>query len=133
MKIYKGKRYLCKKNYTSEGGFAYLYLSGRTYLSEMDGCITDERGERDVKWYDDAIPEYFEEIANGVETETRPSHYGGDENPHEPIKIIQHYNLSFELGNVIKYVLRSDKKGQREADLKKAMQYLQFELNKLNK
>lgn len=35
----------------------------------------------------------------------RPEHYGGDSNPFEAIKIIDHYNLNFNLGNVIKYIL----------------------------
>jgi hypothetical protein len=58
-------------------------------------------------------------------------HYGGKDNPHEPIKIIQHYNLSFELGNVIKYVLRN--KDNRIADLKKAVDYLYTEIEKLER
>lgn len=59
-----------------------------------------------------------------------PAHYGGD-NPMEVIKIINHYNLNFELGNVAKYVLRSDKKGNKLEDLKKAAWYLQHEIKKL--
>jgi hypothetical protein len=59
-----------------------------------------------------------------------PAHYGGD-NPMEVIKIINHYNLGFELGNVAKYVLRSDKKGNKLEDLKKAAWYLQHEIKKL--
>lgn len=52
---------------------------------------------------------------------------------YEPIKIIQHYDLNFSLGNVIKYVLRAGKKegNTKEADLKKAIDYLNFELNNL--
>lgn len=63
----------------------------------------------------------------------RPAHYGGDENPFEPIKIIQYYNLNFELGNTIKYVLRAGKKNNTIEDLEKAKQYLQFEIDKLKR
>jgi hypothetical protein len=59
-----------------------------------------------------------------------PAHYGGD-NPMEVIKIIDHYKLPFSLGNTIKYVLRSDSKGNKLEDLKKAAWYLQHEINKL--
>jgi hypothetical protein len=59
-----------------------------------------------------------------------PAHYGGD-NPLEVIKIIDHYKLPFSLGNTIKYVLRSDSKGNKLEDLKKAAWYLQHEINKL--
>jgi hypothetical protein len=39
-------------------------------------------------------------------------HYGGEDNPHEPttagkIKNIEYYDLGFNLGNVIKYILRA--------------------------
>ena len=53
-----------------------------------------------------------------------PSHYGGEENVYEAIKIIEHYDLGFHLGNVIKYILRSDKKGAEIEDLKKAQWYI---------
>lgn len=64
-------------------------------------------------------------------------HYGGEDNPHEPIKIIEYYDLSFHLGNVIKYVLRSDYKIQningKIEDLKKAIWYLGREIENLEK
>lgn len=65
--------------------------------------------------------------------EVRPDHYGGEANPFEPRKIIRHYNLSPNLANVIKYVLRAGKKKNvpMEEDLKKAITYLSFELEDL--
>lgn len=35
------------------------------------------------------------------------NHYGGVDNPHEPIKIIEYYDLNFNMGNVVKYILRA--------------------------
>ena len=64
------------------------------------------------------------------EAVNHPKHYGGEDNPLEVIKIINHYDLNFELGNVLKYVLRADKKGNRKQDLQKALWYLQHEINK---
>ena len=52
-----------------------------------------------------------------------PKHYGGD-NTYEAIKVIEYYNLDFHLGNVLKYILRADKKGKELEDLKKAQWYL---------
>jgi hypothetical protein len=52
-----------------------------------------------------------------------PQHYGGD-NTYEAIKVIEHYSLDFHLGNVLKYILRADKKGNELEDLKKAQWYL---------
>jgi hypothetical protein len=76
-----------------------------------------------------------EDIGDNVHQATKemvnhPAHYGGD-NPMEVIKIIDHYKLPFSLGNTIKYVLRSDSKGNKLEDLKKAAWYLQHEINKL--
>lgn len=61
----------------------------------------------------------------------RPSHYGGEENPYEPIKVIEHYNLGFHLGNAIKYILRAGKKGSYLEDLKKAKWYLEREIDRI--
>jgi hypothetical protein len=57
-----------------------------------------------------------------------PDHYQG--NKMEVIDIIEDYELGFNLGNTIKYVLRADKKGNKKQDLQKAMWYLERELSK---
>jgi translation initiation factor 2B subunit (eIF-2B alpha/beta/delta family) len=58
----------------------------------------------------------------------QPDHYGGKDNPYEAIKVIKAHNLNFCLGNVIKYVLRAGKKGDRAEDLRKAIKYLEMEI-----
>ncbi len=73
------------------------------------------------------IPRRAEERVN------HPAHYGGANNPHEPIKIIKHYKLNFALGCVIKYVLRAELKGTPLEDLKKALWYLQDEISEREK
>lgn len=64
-------------------------------------------------------------------------HYGGDDNPHEPIKIIEYYDLNFSLGNVIKYILRAGVKHPgvdgKIQDLAKAKYYINRELDRLEK
>ena len=74
-------------------------------------------------------PVFFEIMSNI----TRPTHYGGEENPFEPIKVILHYKLCFPLGNVIKYVLRAGKKDDIIQDLEKAREYLDFKINDLKR
>lgn len=63
----------------------------------------------------------------------RPDHYGGEENPLEVIKIIDHYNLNFNTGNAIKYIIRAGVKNptRHVEDLKKAITYLEFEVKKV--
>lgn len=69
-------------------------------------------------------------VVQGVDAWDRPEHYGGEVNPFEPIKIIEHYDLNFNLGNAIKYVLKAPFKGTALKDLKKAYTYLGFEIRK---
>lgn len=59
-----------------------------------------------------------------------PSHYGGEDNPYEAIKVIEAWNLGFCLGNTIKYISRAGKKGSKLEDLKKARWYLDREIKK---
>lgn len=58
-----------------------------------------------------------------------PEHYQGKK--FEVIDIIDDYNLSFSLGNVIKYVLRAGKKEDAVEDLEKARWYLNREIDDL--
>jgi hypothetical protein len=56
-----------------------------------------------------------------------PSHYIS-QNGIEAIQVIEAFNLNFNLGNVIKYALRSGKKENELQDLKKALWYLKREI-----
>lgn len=60
-----------------------------------------------------------------------PVHYGGENNPYEAIKVIEAWELNFNLGNTAKYISRSGKKPGAGAleDLKKARWYLDREIN----
>lgn len=62
-----------------------------------------------------------------------PSHYGGKDNVYEVIKIIEHYNLDFHIGNLVKYVIRAGKKDPAKEleDLKKARFYLDRKIQNL--
>lgn len=57
-----------------------------------------------------------------------PAHYQSDR--FEVIDIIEAFELNFNLGNVIKYILRAGKKGDRLEDLRKAQWYLNREIEK---
>lgn len=57
-----------------------------------------------------------------------PPHYGGGDNVYEAIKVIEAWGLGFCLGNTVKYISRAGKKGSRVEDLKKALWYLQREV-----
>ena len=57
-----------------------------------------------------------------------PAHYGGADNPHEAIKVIEAWGLGFNLGNTVKYISRSEKNGAPIEDLEKARWYLDREI-----
>lgn len=56
-----------------------------------------------------------------------PAHYS-EGRSFEPKDVIRDWNLNFNLGNVVKYVSRAGRKGDALEDLRKARQYLDFEI-----
>lgn len=65
---------------------------------------------------------------------SRPSHYQGGPacpqcgRPVECIDVVE--RLGFSLGNVVKYIWRADSKGERLEQLRKALWYLQREVDR---
>ena len=58
-----------------------------------------------------------------------PIHYGGEDNPHETIKVIEAWGLGFHLGNAVKYLSRAGKKASNPIeDLEKAKWYIDREI-----
>ena len=61
------------------------------------------------------------------ETVNHPQHYGGEDNPHEVIKVLEAWLTpdeyrGFLKGNIIKYLARAKHKGEHE-DHRKAQWY----------
>ena len=71
--------------------------------------------------------------ANQAEAVDHPAHYGGEANPYEAIKVIEAWELGFNLGNTVKYISRAGKKGSALEDLKKARWYLDREITNREK
>lgn len=59
----------------------------------------------------------------------KPIHYSG--NGMQAIDVIDAFNLNFNLGNSIKYILRAGKKGDAKEDLQKAIWYLNREIENI--
>ena len=64
-----------------------------------------------------------------MEKINHPEHYKG--NKYEAIDIIDDYQLGFNLGNAVKYILRCGKKDDAIEDLRKAKWYIGHEICKL--
>ena len=60
----------------------------------------------------------------------RPAHYTFS--AIEPIAVIEAWELGFCLGNVVKYLARAGRKGDRLEDLKKARWYLDREIGRMD-
>jgi hypothetical protein len=60
-----------------------------------------------------------------------PQHYGGGDNVYEAIKVIEAWDLGFNMGNTVKYIARCGKKDDELQELKKASWYLEREIAKL--
>lgn len=58
-----------------------------------------------------------------------PSHYGANPEGIECIQVVQHMN--FNRGNAVKYLWRAGAKGNEIEDLRKAIQYIEFEIARL--
>ena len=68
------------------------------------------------KWQDDAI--------------NHPPHYTGHASGVECITVTEHHN--FCIGNAIKYLWRAGSKGDAVQDLRKAIWYIEREINRLH-
>ena len=60
-----------------------------------------------------------------------PAHYNAGR--FEVIDVIEDWRLGFSLGNAVKYIARSEHKGKKLEDLKKARWYLDREIQNLEK
>lgn len=65
------------------------------------------------------------------ETPIVPTHYNST--AITALQVIDDWKLNFYLGNVVKYIARNELKGNQLQDLKKASQYLDLYIKKLEK
>ena len=59
-----------------------------------------------------------------------PKHYGGEASVYEAIKVIEAWDLGFNLGNVVKYITRHRRKGEGASDIEKVIHYCELILEK---
>ena len=66
---------------------------------------------------------------------TEPSYYSGTKYGYSARKIVEDFDLSYNVGTAVSYLLRAGKKegNPAEQDIQKAINHLHFELDKLFK
>jgi hypothetical protein len=70
----------------------------------------------------------MEELRSIFDNVHKPSHYiAGRE--FEPKDVIRDWGLNFNLGNAVKYIARAGRKDDLVQDLRKAQEYIQFEID----
>lgn len=105
---------------------AYSY----SYISKvLSVWRAKQQGVKVVKYLSEAFEDEKEFGNSNVDLVNHPPHYttGGI----ETIDFIEAKKLSYNLGNVVKYITRADHKGNRKQDLMKARWYLDRELIKV--
>ena len=75
--------------------------------------------------YDDAFDEQELTVTDNINS---PKHYTSGK--FEVIDVIEDWGLNFRLANTVKYIARHQHKGKPLEDLKKALWYLQREIDK---
>lgn len=63
---------------------------------------------------------------------SNPAHYT-EGRKYKPRKVIADWDLNFNLGNAVKYLARAGRKGDKIEDLRKAIQYIEFEIDECSK
>ena len=80
----------------------------------------------------DNLSTWIKSLDEQKQSSSTPSHYQGTI---QPIDLINAQNLNFNLGNVVKYVCRAGKKQGENvlSDLKKAQNYINYEIERVTK
>ena len=130
--IKKGDKFKCIKSVCiNDNPNEVAYDKGKIYISEEDGCITDNDKNINHKWHDDWILEFFIRITDTSELQkemvNHPSHYKN--NKYECIDVMfdifgKEKVLAFCELNAFKYQWRANFKGTDIQDKKKAIWYL---------
>ena len=130
--IKKGDKFKCIKSVCiNDNPNEVAYDKDKIYISEEDGCITDNDKNINHKWNDDWILEFFIRITDTSEHQkemvNHPSHYKN--NKYEAIDVMldifgKDKTVAFCELNAFKYLWRANNKGTDIQDKKKAIWYL---------
>ena len=119
-RYYKDNPELIKKEINSISMLAND-MTGKEFMEMVNNPTQEE------------IIEFNRQESKKTERVDHPTHYGGEDNPYEAIKVIEEWDLGFNLGNAVKYIARADKKGNKLQDLEKSSWYINREIKKLKK
>ena len=129
MIIKKGDKFECIKDVIMDNNPKDIaYTSGKIYISELDGYITDDQNKVNHYWSNEESEQYFIKLPkNKKEMVNHPSHYKN--NKYECIDVMldifgKDKTAAFCELNAFKYLWRANNKGTDIQDKKKAEWYL---------
>ena len=129
MIIKKGDKFECIKDVIMDNNPKDIaYTSGKIYISELDGYITDDQNKADHHWSNEESEQYFIKLPkNKKEMVNHPSHYKN--NKYECIDVMldifgKDKTAAFCELNAFKYLWRANNKGTDIQDKKKAEWYI---------
>lgn len=130
--IKKGDEFECiKPVIMDDNPLDVVYTEGELYISEYDGCITDNQNNKSHYWNDKEVAIYFKKVntlpKKQKEMVNHPSHYKNGK--YEAIDIMidvfgKDKVADFCELNAFKYLWRANNKGTDIQDKKKAIWYL---------
>ena len=102
------------------------YVNRNIYIHQPDTVAISTWDDEDAfDGYYGGSEDYVQKANDSVFS---PKHYTAGK--YEVIDVIEDWNLNFRLANTIKYIARHEHKGKPLEDLKKALWYLQREIDK---
>jgi hypothetical protein len=129
MIIKKGDKFECIKDVIMDNNPKDIaYTSGKIYISELDGYITDDQNKVNHYWSNEESEQYFIKLPkNKKEMVNHPSHYKN--NKYECIDVMldifgKDKTAAFCELNAFKYLWRANNKGTDIQDKKKAEWYI---------
>ncbi len=129
MIIKKGDKFECIKDVIMDNNPKDIaYTSGKIYISELDGYITDDQNKVDHHWSNEESEQYFIKLPKSKkEMVNHPSHYKN--NKYECIDVMldifgKDKTAAFCELNAFKYLWRANNKGTDIQDKKKAEWYI---------
>ena len=105
-------------------------MKKKKYGNEFDPPLADDLNK-------ELMDKSVSMLVTHMETEERreqvdhPRHYNAHPSGVECIDVVEH--MSFNLGNAMKYIWRAGEKGKQIEDLKKAVWYLNREIERISK
>lgn len=111
--------------------FGDILVTGPHFtFSDSEKCmdfICDYLNEKNI-----ILPEYDKsKNSENFDVVSHRSYYT-EGRKYEPRKVIADWELNFNLGNAVKYISRAGRKGDKIEDLRKAIQYIEFEIEELD-